>query len=777
MSKIAHKATVTRILPILLTLGLSACGGSGGSSSSSDRSVSTVDDIASCSSGCEAQEKSPAYALAQGCYTLQSRDGNYLVTTDDAYAFTGSSEEQAEAFFLKPTRLGSFLLYDRQGGFFAEDFLNTKRHSKASISSEWKINLLDITNGSSIISTEHTLISSKLGLRLQVISGKPVLRDTRRFTHPNLDRTPITFTQQPQNTCAQFPEASLNATVADAFYQEKDPNDPIVGYADVHTHIGFPKAMGGSAMSGEIFHPYGIEHALHDCAELHGKNGGIDFLEAQNVSGGAGGHNTTGYPDFTYWPNRSTNTHVQGYYRWIQRAHLGGLRIMVTLVTGNPTFCQLLGVMRLGYTDGGCSGVDAVELQTDYLYEMQDYIDAQEGGPGKGWFRIVTSPEAARAAIAKNQLAVILGIEHGTLFNCDGNFGGCTEDYIDQKLDEVYDMGIRSIFPIHRFDNAFGGTRPAGGSSGSWMHLTGMLSNSKVNNILDLIDPTKLLFKGIGGFFWDMQECPDGAHGATGIQSMQDFVDEDFSLFTDAAKGLPTVGPIVNAGLNAIFIDKLKPLPDYAHIEEGSPSCNQRGLQPIGKHLINRMIDKRMILEIDHLSYATLTETLAVLEERQYSGFVSSHGWLNGNTDIRERALSLGGILAPMNSNPSNVAQRIASYKEEIQDYNLSEGVAVGLAMGSDLQGVTSQTSGDSGVIINYPFTSVDGLVTFSQPKTGNRTFDFAEEGIAHYGLYPEWVENFKQVDAASDDDVMDNFMNSAESYVQMWERATATEN
>ena len=323
----------------------------------------------------------------------------------------------------------------------------------------------------------------------------------------------------------------------------------------------------------------------------------------------------------------------------------------------------------------------------------------------------------------------------------------------------------------------FGGTKPSGGSSGSWMHLTGMLSNSKVDKILDLIDPTKLLFKSIGGYFWDMQECPDGADGITNLQSMQDFISDDFSLFSDAAESLPTVGPIVKEGLNAVFIDKLKPLPDYAYLEDGAPACNQRGLQPIGKHLINRMIDKGMILEIDHLSYSTLTETLSILEERQYSGFVSSHGWLNGNSDIRERALALGGILAPMNSSPSNVAQRIANYKEEVQGYDLPEEFSVGLPMGSDLQGVTSQTSGDNGVIINYPFTSVDGLVTFSQPKTGNRTFDFANEGIAHYGLYPEWVENFKQVDALSDDGVMDNFMSSAESYVQMWERATSSEN
>ena len=30
------------------------------------------------------------------------------------------------------------------------------------------------------------------------------------------------------------------------------------------------------------------------------------------------------------------------------------------------------------------------------MYEMQDYIDAQFGGPGEGWYRIVTEPVARR---------------------------------------------------------------------------------------------------------------------------------------------------------------------------------------------------------------------------------------------------------------------------------------------------------------------------------------------------------------------------------------------
>jgi hypothetical protein len=140
------------------------------------------------------------------------------------------------------------------------------------------------------------------------------------------------------------------------------------------------------------------------------------------------------------------------------------------------------------------------------------------------------------------------------------------------------------------------------------------------------------------------------------------------------------------------------------------------------------MADKGMLIEIDHLSYPTLMDTIDLLEERQYSGFVSSHSWLETSGDIRSRLLALGGILAPMNSTPSTAVEGLIKHKEEIRNY----GFATGLPFGSDLQGVTSQTSGDSNVDISYPFTSIDGMVTFTQPKTGNRSFDFAEEGIAH---------------------------------------------
>lgn len=99
---------------------------------------------------------------------------------------------------------------------------------------------------------------------------------------------------------------------------------------------------------------------------------------------------------------------------------------------------------------------------------------------------------------------------------------------------------------------------------------------------------------------------------------------------------------------------------------------------------------------------------------------------------------------------------------------------ATGVRIGADVQGMCPQPDGDDGFQPAYPFTSYDGLVTFEQPTVGNRVLDYTTERVAHYGLYAEWVENLRQVDEEHPADVMGIFMNSAETHLQMWERAEA---
>ncbi len=719
--------------------------------------------------GCKqelAENQGLAYSLAQQCVTIQTRaSGQYLTTTDAShYDFATGDPLLAEAFFLKPSRLGNFLLYDRQAHYLGSERTNLTRESQPSRQTEWQINRLAILADEQYLQDAFALRNSADDRYLQPGDAGPILQ-----AHP--DGVPVAAALNlvilPADACRGFPEAALDADVAPAFHVPKATTGPVRGFVDLHTHLGFPKAMAGLAMAGDLFHTYGIEEALKDCSYLHGSNGEQDLLESEGANGGSGGHPTSGYPDFEYWPRRDTSTHVQAYYRWLQRGYLSGLRLLVTDVTGNPTACQLFSLLNPGKAQGDCNSASEVENQTRYIFELQDYIDAQEGGPGEGWFRVVTSPQQARAVINQNKLAVVLGSEYGTLFDCHESSAFCTPDYIDAQLQKLYELGVRSVFPIHRFDNAFGGTRPDSGLGGAWMHLASKLSTSNAPSMFQMLDPFGYLFKPIGGHYFQLDICPAGVEGRQNIMGMDEFVNNNFRGIVSGLTAIPNIGPTLAKLLDYAVFNKLEPLPDYHEFDADDHVCNVLPLHPLGRYLINRLIDKGMTIEIDHMGYYTLLDTLDILEQRQYSGVVSSHGWMEDLPSLRERIFRLGGQVSPFNHRPSDNAERMKTYAREMAQFPY----AIGVGIGSDIQGVTSQTDFDDSVNIEYPFVSMDGMVTFQQPKTGNRAFDWHSEGMAHYGMLAEWVENFRQVDERDPADLTSILLNSAEAYLQMWER------
>jgi hypothetical protein len=97
---------------------------------------------------------------------------------------------------------------------------------------------------------------------------------------------------------------------------------------------------------------------------------------------------------------------------------------------------------------------------------------------------------------------------------------------------------------------------------------------------------------------------------------------------------------------------------------------------------------------------------------------------------------------------------------------------AFGWGYGADLGGLSQQPragSPEQGTI-TYPFTSYDGKVSFERQKTGERTFDYTTEGVAHYGLYAEWFEDLRRLGG---EQIARDMWDGAEAYLQMWERAT----
>jgi hypothetical protein len=95
-----------------------------------------------------------------------------------------------------------------------------------------------------------------------------------------------------------------------------------------------------------------------------------------------------------------------------------------------------------------------------------------------------------------------------------------------------------------------------------------------------------------------------------------------------------------------------------------------------------------------------------------------------------------------------------------------------GFGWGADLNGFHSSGSprgADAKDPVTYPFKSWDGKQTISKLTTGKRTWDINADGVANYGLYPDWIEDLRKL---AGDEIVDDMGRGAEAYLEMWERA-----
>jgi microsomal dipeptidase-like Zn-dependent dipeptidase len=641
-----------------------------------------------------AADRAAVYALADGCYSVAAEHGGTPVGT----------------FSFKATGLGTFLLMDTGG-----QLLGVQPGSgavgpaggaeAAGPRAEWA--------PSRTGRRAFTLRSAATGRRLSIgAAGGPVLAPSG---------TPLRF--MPATGCHAVPEAEVGATGKPA--RSTNADGTVNGFADTHLHITADMRAGGMVIGGEPFDRFGVDHALGQDAAVHGADGSQDFtgnLLRDGVPFGT--HDTGGWPTFAGWPVNDTNTHQQIYYKWLERAWRAGLRVTVAQTIEDTELCKI--EPRRRYS---CDETTAIKRQIRRLRDMRDYIDAQNGGPGRGWFRLVSGPAQARQAIGRGQLAVVIGVESSFPLGCRDQPGParCGTAQVDRRLDALYRAGVRSLFITHWADNGFAGAAIEGGVKGKFINA---MQRAEV------------------GHYFDVGACPDASQGEE-LQPLSQLELDVLSQFFPATKALTTA-----------------PKPTYAP----GRHCNVRALTRLGAHLVRRMMAKGMLIEADHLSEKAREDVLAIAERQRYP-LVSSHsdtGGLWTQSELR-RLTAIGGVAAQTLAGSAGLAKSIVarkSYKSKKHYF--------GVGLGTDTGGFSTPPAARADAATNplsYPFHLNGGQISFTRERTGDRAFDLNSDGMAHYGLLPDLLADMQRQPHGKE--AIGLLFRSAEAYLRMWELAT----
>jgi hypothetical protein len=631
------------------------------------------------------------YAMAGGCYALRAPTGSY------------------GPYYFKATRLGGYLLHTPTGELTAKSGAVAVA-AKPSPQADW------------------TVVKSGSGYVFDVGAGKKLVGKAGGALATGATGT--VFALRTATGCPSYPEADIDVTGEP--FAGVTPYQEVRGFVDAHTHGMAFEFLGGDVHCGRPWHEYGAPYALQDCADhkLTGGNGAL----LESVLSGKPSHDPVGWPTFKDWPAPESLTHEGTYYRWLERAWRGGERLFVNLLVENNKLCQLYPIKR-----NSCDDMTSIRLQAHDMVKMQDYIDAQFGGPGKGFYRIVRDPFEARRVINSGKMAVIMGIETSIPFGCTykkvlgKDFPACTPGEIDANLDAMHKMGVRQMELVNKFDNALAGVAGDAGAIGPLVNAANFLET---------------------GSFWAMEHCEpaDGESSDNAQITVPDITaGQQDALFGAVAEVLG-------------ILPALPIYPQPAH-------CNKRGLTELGVHTIEGMAKRKMVFDPDHLSVKARASSMDVIEDLRYPGVISSHSW--STPDTYPRIYRAGGFITPYAGDSTGFVQKWRRHLGWADPRYY-----FGFGFGADINGLGAQGNPRGKAVPNpvtYPFTGLGG-VRIDKQRAGQRVWDINVDGVAQYGLYPDWVEDLRKVaDAQHRGDgakIVDDMARGAEAYLQMWERA-----
>lgn len=366
--------------------------------------------------------------------------------------------------------------------------------------------------------------------------------------------------------------------------------------------------------------------------------------------------------------------------------------------------------------------IDDLRSANRQIEEIQNFVSRHE------FMEIAYTAAQLRDIVGRNKLAVVLGVELDDL----GNMlieGVANRERVTAELEELYDRGVRYVIPVHSTDNHFGGTAV----------------------YEDLFAAANLFHFGS---WWDL-----------GCSSEVDYAFELGHLVSSIVDGIRAFG--ISLPLNT------PPLPAGC----GGGYVNRRGLTDLGAFAVQEMMRLGMLIDIDHMSQRTADEALSLAESRAYP-LSSGHNGLRDTQPVGRR---------------TEYARTAQQYRRIASLRGLA-GVGWG---GSDARGFLESLQGVAPLMGNARIalgTDVNGLVVgprapvgrpvtysadFPRARTGMRVWDYNDDGVAHYGLLPEFLAHVGQLGGApmAGAEMMEVMFDGAEAFARTWEISVGVRN
>ena len=262
---------------------------------------------------------------------------------------------------------------------------------------------------------------------------------------------------------------------------------------------------------------------------------------------------------------------------------------------------------------------------------------------------------------------------------------------------------MRQMELVNKFDNALSGVAGDNGAIGVAVNAANFLET---------------------GSFWDMRHCEpaDGeTHDRNQVAAPDISAGQQDALFgaiaaaraaQHRAAALPAAGPLQ------------QPRPDHAR------RAHDQGAGQAAHDLRPR----------PHEREGPRPRRSTPIDQLGYHGVVSTHSW--ATPDAYPRIYQEGGFITPYAGDSTGFVdkwRRHVGWADPRYYF--------GIGYGADMNGLGAQGDPRGAGVTNpvtYPFKGIDG-VTVHKQTAGQRTWDINADGVAQYGLYPDWIAGPRQ--------------------------------